>query len=274
MDVRKNVLMILTLVMLAACPASLLAQNANASISGAVTDQSGAVIPGAQVTLTYVVAGTTTRVTTGSDGLYSFPNVPAGDYELRCSAKGFETFVQRGITLHLNQTVRIPIQLKLGASNQTIEVAANASPLNFQNAVVKQGIAKQQIEQLPLMVAGAQRSAANFISIMPGVNGGATGATAYARFNGGQEDADEAILDGVSMMEGLLSQSGTVAIQADFPISPEAVGEISVLTSNYDPQYGATNSAVTIASTKAGTDQFHGGGYEYLRNTSLNARQF
>lgn len=270
----KRASVILALALIALWPAALRAQNANATITGVVTDQSGALVPGAQVTLTYVVARTVTKVTTGSDGFYSFPNVPAGDYELQCSAKGFETFVQRGITLHLNQTVRIPIQLKLGASNQTIEVAANASPLNFQNAVVKQGIAKQQIEQLPLMVAGAQRSAANFISIMPGVNGGATGATAYARFNGGQEDADEAILDGVSMMEGLLSQSGTVAIQADFPISPEAVGEISVLTSNYDPQYGATNSAVTVASTKAGTDQFHGGGYEYLRNTSLNARQF
>jgi hypothetical protein len=70
----------------------------------------------------------------------------------------------------------------------------------------------------------------------------------------------------------LLSQSGTVAIEGDFPISPDAVGEISLLMSNYDPQYGPTYSAVEVASTKAGTDHFHGGGYEFNRITDFNAR--
>lgn len=250
-------------------------QNSNASIAGTVTDQSGAVVPNAELTLTLGTSGTVRKATTGQDGNFSFPNLPAGTYQLQCTAQGFETFIHRGITLHLNEMANVPIPLRLGASSQTLEVSANASPLNFQNAVVQQGISTQEITALPLEVAGAQRSAATFLAIMPGVNtAGGGGGAAYAQFNGGQEDADEAVLDGVSMVEGLLSQSGTVAIQADFPISPDAVGEISLLTSNYDPQYGATSSAVTVASTKAGTDQFHGGGYEFNRNTDFNARQF
>src|SRR5579871_4059094 len=120
---------ILTLTIFVLSPLAVKGQNSNATITGIVTDQTGAVVPGAQVTLTYVVAGTATKVTTGSDGSYSFPNLPAGAYQLECSARGFSTFVQKGITLHLNQTVRIPIQLSVGASTQRVEVLANASTL-------------------------------------------------------------------------------------------------------------------------------------------------
>ena len=111
--------------------------------------------------------------------------------------------------------------------------------------------------------------------MLPGVNtGNSPSSTATARFNGGQERSDEATLDGITMEEGLLSQSGMTAIQADFPISPEAVGEISVLTSNYDVQYGASGAAVIVASTKEGTNTIHGGGYEFQRNNFFNARPY
>ncbi|MGH9401508.1 MAG: carboxypeptidase regulatory-like domain-containing protein, partial [Terriglobia bacterium] len=265
---------ILALAVIVWSPILLRGQNSNANIAGTVMDQNGAAVPGANLMLTLGTSGTVRRATTGSAGDFSFPNLPAGTYELQCTKAGFETFVQQGIILHLNETANVPVSLKVGASSQTIQVSANASPLNFQNAVVQHGVSTQQIQSLPLEVSGAQRSAANFVTIMPGVNGGSGAAAAYAQFNGGQEDSDEAVLDGVSMVEGLLSQSGTVAIAADFPISPDAVGEISLLTSNYDPQYGATTSAVIVASTREGTDQFHGGGYEYNRNTDLNARQY
>jgi len=108
---------------------------------------------------------------------------------------------------------------------------------------------------------------------VPGVTPGQGQSEASrARFNGGQLFSDEAILDGVTMQQGLLNQSGMISIQADFPIAPEAVDEISVLTSNYDVQYGASSAAVIIASTKQGTNSLHGGVYEYHRNTEFNAR--
>jgi Carboxypeptidase regulatory-like domain len=275
---RFQTIFVLTFVLLSFWPTALKAQNANATISGTVTDPSGAVVPGAEVTLTYVTTGTAKKTTAGSNGFYSFPNLTVGDYQLKCTAKGFATYVQTGISLHLNETVQIPIQLKLGSTAQTVKVSANASPLNFQNAVVRRGIAKQQIEALPIIVQGGQRSAANFVKILPGVSTQGQALTnvtnTITTFNGNENMSEEAVLDGVSMQEGLLSQTGMVAIASDMPISPEAVGEISVLTSNYDPQYGATTGAVIVASTKSGTDHYHGGVYEFNRNTSFNARPY
>jgi hypothetical protein len=190
------------------------------------------------------------------------------------SAKGFRDFLQRGLTIHLNEQVRVPVSLEIGSASQTIEVDANASPLNFENAEVKGTLSKREITDLPLQVAGGQRSAAQFVTLLPGVNTGGNSNSFYARFNGGQQWADEATLDGVTMQEGLLSQSGMVAIQNDYPISPEAVGEISVLTSNFDVQYGSSSAAVIVASTKEGTNELHGGGYEFHRNSYFNARPY
>ncbi|MBV9034507.1 MAG: TonB-dependent receptor [Acidobacteriaceae bacterium] len=250
------------------------AQNANGTINGVITDSSGSAVPSAEITLKAINTAAVSKTSSGPDGLFSFPNLSQGDYELRVSAKGFRDFVQTGITLHLNDNLRVPVELQLGTASQTVEVDANASPLNFESSEVRGTISKQEIQALPLQVAGGQRSSAQFVVLLPGVNTAGNNNSFYARFNGGQQWSDEAILDGVTMQEGLLSQSGLVAIQNDFPISPEAVGEISVLTSNYDVQYGASSAAVIVASTKAGTNEFHGGGYEFHRNSFFNARPF
>src|SRR5207249_5686356 len=154
-----------------------------------------------------------------------------------------------------------------------INVTANASPLNYENAEVKQAITPAQITALPLLAAGAKRSAVGFVTLMPGVSTGASNAPFTARINGGLQTGDEATLDGVTMQEGLLNQTGMVAF-TDMPIAPEAVEEVSVLTSNYEPQYGLTTSGVISVVTKAGTSEFHGGAYEFHRNTVLNARPF
>jgi outer membrane receptor protein involved in Fe transport len=254
-------------------PRSTFAQSSNASVSGSVSDTSGARVPGAALTLEATNTAKQSSAASSSDGLFSFPNLPEGTYQLRVSAKGFKDFVQTGIVVHLNDSVNLSVSMELGSASQTVEVNADASPLNYDNGEVKGTISKQEILALPLQVAGGQRSAASFVTLLPGVNlGNAPSSSATARFNGGQERSDEATLDGITMQEGLLSQSGMTAIQADFPISPEAVGEISVLTSNYDVQYGASGAAIIVASTKEGTNTLHGGGYEFQRNNFFNAR--
>jgi Carboxypeptidase regulatory-like domain len=249
-----------------------LGQDANGTIIGIVTDSSGATIAGAELTLKSQETAAVSKATSGSEGLFSFPNLAQGNYELRVSAKGFRDFLQSGIVIHLNDSIRIPVNLELGSASQTVEVNANASPLNFETAEVKGTLSKGEIEALPLQVAGGQRSSAQFVALLPGVNTAGNTNSFYARFNGGQQWSDEATLDGVTMEEGLLSQSGMVAIQNDFPISPEAVGEISVLTSNFDVQYGASSAAVIVASTKEGTNQLHGGAYAFNRNNFFNAK--
>ena len=250
------------------------AQSTNATISGTVTDPSGAVIPNAQVKLRSVATEWTSTITTGADGLFRFPNLQQGVYELQVSVKGFRDFDQRGIAVNLSESVDVPVKLEMGAAIQTVEVNANASPLNVENAELKGAVAPNQLSELPLIVSGNQRAASSFVLLMPGVTSG-TGNNAYnARVNGGLVEGSEAILDGVSAAEGLMGQSGQVAVFSDYPISPESVSEVSVETSNYQPQYGYTVSGIITLVTKSGTDQFHGQLFEYNRNTDYNARQF
>jgi hypothetical protein len=250
------------------------AQDVNGNITGVVTDSSGAPVPGAQLALKSLDTAAVSNAISGTDGIFSFPNLTQGSYELKVSSKGFRDFVQTGISVHMNSSLRVPVSLELGTASQTIEVNANASPVNFESPEVKGTISKQEIEALPLQVAGGQRSAAQFVGLLPGVNTAGSSNSFQAKFNGGQLWSDEAVLDGITLEEGLLSQSGMVGIQNDFPISPEAVGEISVLTSNYDVQYGASAAAVIIASTKEGTNALHGGAYAFNRNNFFNARPF
>ncbi|PYV45754.1 MAG: hypothetical protein DMG06_01170, partial [Acidobacteria bacterium] len=255
-------------------PALLLGQSFNTAVIGTVTDPSGAVIPGAELTLKSKDTDTVARFTTGAEGLYHFGNLARGTYALTVSAKGFRDFVQRGIVLNINETLTVNVKLEVGASEQRIEVTAEGSPLNQVDATIKQSISPTSIEQLPLAVSGNSRSAANFIILSPGVTTGGGNNPFDARINGGMEMGDEAVLDGVTMQEGLMSQSGMVALGNDFPMNPEAVQEVSILTSNYEPQYGSTTSGVITAVTKSGTNDFHGELHEYHHNNVLNARQF
>ncbi len=247
-------------------------QGTGAAISGVVTDPTGAAIANAEVTLKSVNASFARKVNTDNDGSFAFPNIQQGAYELEVSAAGFKVLTQRNIVLRQYEQVRVPLSLEVGEVGQKVEVSAAVSQLNVETPEVKGTISRTEIEQLPLQVAGGQRSAAQFATLLPGVTpGGGQTDAGNARFNGGQRNSDEAILDGVTMQEGLLNQSGMIAIQSDFPIAPEAVNEISVLTSNYDVQYGSSAGAVIVASTKSGTNDYHGGAYYYHRNTAFNA---
>jgi Carboxypeptidase regulatory-like domain len=248
------------------------AQSLNASLSGTVTDPSGSVIPNAELVLTSLTTGSVVKTTTRSEGLFTFQNLPADAYDLKVSAGGFRDFLQRGIVIRVNEKLRVDVKLELGTAEQAIEVSANASPLNFDNAEVKQGITPESIQELPLLVSGSVRSAASFIILMPGVTTGGQGSAFDAHINGGMSYAGEAVLDGVGVVQSY--GGGVVGAIVDTPWSPESIGEVSVLTSNFEPQYGASSSGVVTAVTKSGTNEFHGTLFEFHRNTVLNARQF
>jgi hypothetical protein len=249
------------------------AQSQNASISGQVTDESGAVVPNAVVTITASERNAVLKVTCDANGLYSFPNLPPGSYETSVTAPGFKTSVQSGITLVATQTARVDLILRLGDSVQRIEVVANASQLNYDNAVRQEGVSPDTILQLPLVISGGIRDSSQFITFQPGVNTGTSQQGFNARINGGLKMGDEAIMDGVSMQEGTMAQSGTVAF-ADYRMTPDMVSEIRVLTSSYQPEYGTSTGGQIIATSKSGGEQFHGAGFEYFRNKTLNALQF
>jgi hypothetical protein len=261
------------LIVLVSLTAGAWAQSQNASISGQVTDESGAFVPNAEVTVTSSERNSSLKVNCDSDGRYAFPNLAPGPYELSVSAPGFKTSVQSGITLVATQTVRVELVLKVGDSVQKIEVVANASQLNYDNAVRQEGVSPDTILQLPLVISGGIRDSSQFITFQPGVNTGTSQQGFNARINGGLKMGDEAIMDGVSMQEGTMAQSGTVAF-ADYRMTPDMVSEIRVLTSSYQPEYGTSTGGQIMATSKSGGEQFHGAAFEYLRNKDLNALQF
>jgi len=259
-------------VLLVVLPVALWPQSAPALLNGTVTDPTGAVIPNAEVTVTETSTGVAHKVTTGSDGLYAFPQLPPGAYEMKVSASGFRDFAQRGIRLNLGDKFRIDVKLEVGAAQQTVEVMANASPLNFENAEQKGGISPETMGELPLMVNNGVRSAAQFVTLLPGASS-PTGDALGAHLNGAVRYSGEALLNGASLINPSGGQ-GMYSAAMDFAQSPDMVSELKVLQANYEPQYGSTGGAVLIMETKSGTNQFHGSVFEYLRNTSLNARQF
>jgi carboxypeptidase family protein len=251
------------------------AQTMNGSLSGTVTDQTGATVPGAHLTLVAVAIGAQAKFTTREDGFFLFGNLQAGAYELRVSAQGFREFVQTGITVDLNEAVRLDVKLEVGAAQQKIEVNANASPLNFENAEIKQAVTMKSIEDLPLEVSGGIRTAAAMALLLPGVTTGDQNHLSSARFNGGLQYGDDAQIDGVTIQDGANSQSGAgLATGTDHAFPVESVQEVSVVTSNYEPQYGSSTSSILTAVTKSGTNEFHGDAFGFMRNTVLNARQY
>jgi hypothetical protein len=248
------------------------AQSLNGTISGTVTDPTGATIPGAVVTLTAVATGVQNSFTTGSDGLYTFPNVTSGVYKIAVSAGGFRGYVQDGITIRIGDFVRVDVKLELGATAQKIEVAANASPLNYDNPEVKSGVAPETILELPLMVAGGPRTVGSFITLVPGVTS-STNEKEAIHINGSLEYEGATVLDGIPIVY-TTGGNGMFNLISDFPQSPDMIGEMKVLTSNYEAQYGNAAGAQILLETKGGTDSYHGALFEYNRNTGLNARQF
>ena len=248
------------------------AQDVNASFSGRAFDQSGGTVPAASISLRSVGTGVVLQTKTGPDGSFSFHDVPPGEYEVHAVAAGFRDYLRTGIRAELGSRMRIDVKLELGSTTQTVEVKENASPLNYDNAAQGGDIAPQTVENLPLLVSGGPRSAAAFVTLLPGVTS-ADGNITNAHINGAVQGSGEAILNGVSMTNPS-GGNGIWSAAFDFPQSPDMVSELRVLDSNYEPQYGSTSGAVFIMETKSGTNQFHGGGFEYLRNTVFNARQF
>ncbi len=263
-----------SLLLLLLAAGSLLAQSQNASLDGQVTDKSGAVIPQASVTISAAERSASSTIQTDNGGRYSFPNLVPGTYNLSVAAKGFRTYVQNSIQLLANQQVTIPAVLEVGDASTKVEVVADAAQLNYDTGAQQEGVPPTIINQLPLLVsAGTPRNAVQFVTFLPGVNTGTSVQPYNSRINGGLKMGDEAILDGVSMQEGTMSQSGMVSFY-DFPNTPDMVSEVRVLTSSYEPEYGTTTGGEIIVTTRSGTDQFHGGIFEYLRNKDLNALQF
>jgi hypothetical protein len=255
-------------------PALAGAQSFNGAISGKVMDSTGAVVTGAELVIKNVANGFETRRTSNESGEYAFRNLVPGTYELRANSAGFAPHLQKNIEVALNGDVRLDVTLKAGGLTEEVSVTAEPSVLTYDSGAHEGGIAPDTIAQLPIAFGTGPRAAASFVLLMPGVSSGGQNNAFDARINGGMQSGDEAVLDGASMQQGFMSQSGMISIFQDFPFSPDMVSEIKVVSSSYEPQYGSSTSGQIVATTKSGGEAFHGSMFDYHQNDALNAKQW
>ncbi|HTZ60058.1 MAG TPA: carboxypeptidase regulatory-like domain-containing protein [Acidobacteriaceae bacterium] len=245
------------------------AQSDVGSIVGLVSDQSGAVVSGANVTVTNQGTGETRRVTSDSSGRYTVTNLSPAVYTVTAEAAGFQKFVSSDNTLQSNSTVAIDAKLTVGQATQTIQVSDTATVLQTQSAAVQAEVTGEQVNKQELN----GRNPLYMAQLLPGVVSTATLGDFNFAFNSGQTFN----INGARVWDTktTLDNAPAVRTRADGQIiagaNVDAVQEMQVLTADYSAEYGSASGAQVRVVTKSGTTDFHGALYEYLRNSAMNA---
>lgn len=247
------------------------AQLYTGSVSGAVTDPSGAVVPGASLRLVDQDKGFAFATTTDSKGNYSFRDIPPGNYTIFVIAKGFRAETQPGLTLDVSQNATANFALQLGSTAQTVEVTSAAPLLATQDAVTGQTVDRKFINDLPLV----SRSVMDLAYLTPGVtdvDSSCRGCTANNFIsNGGRNATADLLMDGVSTTN--FEQNSGIQVPTYTP-SVDAVEEFTVQQTNFSAEYGFSGGTIVNLVTRSGTNQFHGSAYEFFRNSKLDANDF
>src|SRR5579862_2930209 len=247
------------------------AQLYTGTVTGAVTDSSGAIIQGAHVQLVDEQKGYSFAANSDSTGRYLFRSVPPGVYKITVGAQGFQTQDKAGINIDVNQNVAVDFSLTVGSTLQTVEITAAAPVLSTQDAVTGQLVDRRFINDLPLV----SRSVTDLAFLTPGVtemDSSCAGCTANNFVSNGSRNATADILmDGVTVTN--FEQNSGILFPLYTP-SVDAVEEFAVQESNFSAEYGFTGATVVNMVIRSGTNQLHGSAYDFLRNQKLDANNF
>ncbi len=260
-------------------PGLLSAQVAGGTITGTVSDTSGSMISKAHVSITNRATGVTRTVTTNDAGFYTAPNFVPGGYQVKASAPGFAP-KGANLTLTVGDEINLPLALNVGAVDQKIEIIDAPPAIELSSSALSAVVAGPVIRDLPLN----GRSWTDLATLQPGVAGVSTqvgfdqgagrgnrGFGAQISISGGRPSQNNYRLDGISINDYANSGPGSVI---GINLGVDAIGEFSVLTSNYSSEYGKTSGGVINAVTRNGTNQFHGSVYGFFRNSALDARNY
>jgi outer membrane receptor protein involved in Fe transport len=252
--------------------APLFAQESTGTISGSVTDPSGAVVPSAAITVTNTQTGVVRKETTNSSGFFVITNLAVGNYSLTAEASGFKRFEAKQIRLDVNDRLNIPVHLEVGGTTETVSVNESTVQLQTQSAELSDLIGARQTQALPLN----GRVFSQLVMLVPGVvsengtigNGVGISSDTTVSINGNQSNSNLWLLDGQNNMD--------IGSNAQNVVTPplDALEEFKVLRSNYSAEFGGGTGGVVNVVTKQGTRDFHGTVYEYFRNDKLDANDF
>jgi hypothetical protein len=251
------------------------AQVDTATVVGTIRDSSGAVVPNVTITATEMDTGIKLTVKSSTDGTYALTPLQIGRYAVSAQATGFQPERRENIVLDVQQNLRLDFQLHVGSVTQTAEVSSEAPLLETETASMGDVVASQQVEELPLngrryTDLAALTSGVAKVTEGP-VNGGSTPTNGNAggsfAVNGTRGDQNNFILDGI---DNNSNDNGDVAILS----SVDAIAEFKIQTANYSPEFGRSGGAVINATTKSGSNAFHGEAWEFLRNQMFDARGY
>jgi hypothetical protein len=246
-------------------PAVSSAQDATGRILGTAYDQQGAVIPGTQITVTNTATHVARTAATDSEGYFQVLALPIGTYKVKAEHDGFSTVISAEQKLLINQALRIDIKMEVGAASQTINVGAEAAPVETVNATLGQSVSGRVLTNMPLN----GRDALDLALLQPGVtesNDDNGGAGNYS-IAGGRSDSVTFLLDG-GLNNDLIDNSNLL------DPNPDAIAEFRLLTSNYTAEYGRNGGGIISEVIKSGSNQIHGSVFEFFRNRVLDANDF
>src|ERR1700676_39457 len=257
---------------------SLHSQVTGATLSGTTSDSSGGVIPGAQISIRNTATGITKDVLADSAGYYAAPNLAPGTYEVKVTAKGFNTAVST-VTLAVGAQQQLNIPMKVGETSQTVEVTAAAPQIELSSSTLSGQVESRTVLDLPLN----GRDWTSLATLHPGVNlietqiayadsgRGNRGFGSELTISGQRTTTNNYRLDGISVNDYVNSGPGNVIGAA---LGVDAIQEFSVLTGGFSAEYGKAAGGVINAITKSGTNAFHGDLYEFIRNSAMDSRDY
>ncbi|HVZ60736.1 MAG TPA: carboxypeptidase-like regulatory domain-containing protein, partial [Terriglobales bacterium] len=264
--------------MFLSAPAALGQTASTGALTGTVKDSSGAVVPGATVTVTSIGTSQARTSVTSSSGTYRFGFLPPGTYKLKFEAAGFSTSEVPSVSINVTETPVFDQTLTVGSQTQEVEVRAEAEAVQSATATVGTVVDSRAITALPLTA----RNYTALLGLSAGANGAVTNAATLGRgsqdiaVNGGTPGQNNFSMDGVSIIN--ISGRGVVADANANPgigiVNPDAIQEFKIQTSQFDAGYGRNPGANVNVVTKSGTNQYHGTAFEFFRNTALNANDF
>jgi outer membrane receptor protein involved in Fe transport len=247
------------------CGRRIEAQQATALLTGTITDSTGAVVPGAKVTLKNSDTNIARTAESNKDGDFLFTLIPIGRYEVDVDQTGFRKYVRKGITLEINQNARLDAVLQIGTASQVVEVTGDVTQVDTVSDTIGTSVVGETIQRAPLN----GRNVLDLALLQPGVTetNGDSGAAGNYSIAGGRSDSVTFLLDG-GLNNNLLDNSIV------FNPNPDTIAEFRILESNYSAEYGRNGGGVISVVTKSGTNQWHGSAFEFLRNDALNANTY
>ena len=253
---------------------TMFAQSDRGTITGTVTDPTGAVIANAPIEARNSQNGVVINVASSATGNYTIPSLAAGSYNLKVGFMGFKEYLRTGLAVQAAQTIRIDIQLEVGSSAETVTVTDAAPLLKTESGEMSHVVSIQRMDSLPVLQTGGNagsggiRNPIMVAALIPGsaLSVGVTGPT--IRINGGVSNSQTMLVEGMDASNSL----GQGASQQN-QVPTDAVEEFAIQTSNYAAEFGQAGSAIMNITLKSGTNQYHGSAYEYWVNEKLNAGQ-